>query len=214
MIHAAAHRWTLIGAAAAIGCWFVPLVHVRPLGADETDPQSQPATAAELAEQFWSGPLANSHDRAHPANAVLTALTADAAAAREEYGRTVGVSRSFLVHLRGEGTVTSVERKGIGVDVSGDGHRDLLLLTGPIFGAAVRDATGLLTADQASNSQQFNEVANELNLIVETQVAPTLREQPPGQVVRFVACAEVKSPSSIPSPLPAVPVFVEATATP
>ncbi|TWT86007.1 hypothetical protein Pla123a_08150 [Posidoniimonas polymericola] len=210
MNRAAAYRWTFIAAAAALGCWFVPLVHVRPLGANEPDPADQPATAAELAEQFWSGPLAGSHDRAHPADEVLSALADNLDAAKDEYGRTVGVSRAFLLYLRGEGTVTAVERKGVLIDIDGDSEADLLLETGPIFGAAVRDATGLLTSAEVSDSQQLNDVANELNLLVESNVAPGLRTMAPDQSLRFVACVEIKSRGAPKPPIAAVPIHAEA----
>ncbi len=173
--------------------WRFPLFHVVPLGESSTAPIASTFNAREFAQSYWQDRLTPRLADAHDAATVLAALLANAQQAQSEFGRTVGLGRSTYFLLRGEGVIVSIEKNGIGVVLSDRaGEPDLLITTGPVFGNAVRDAPGLLTAGDFSHSQDFNELAAELNLLVEQRVQKPLSSQAQvGRKLRFVGCVEM-----------------------
>src|SRR5690606_32929549 len=128
--------------------------------------------------------------QAAEASAVLAAFKQDLTAARDKFGHQVGVSRTAHYFLRGSGAVVAVDEKGVRIELAADGEgggAEALLTTGPVFGNAVRDATGLLPPGELANSQHFNALAVELNRLVEAGPIQRLKDQAAvGQMVRFV----------------------------
>jgi predicted lipoprotein len=85
-----------------------------------------------------------------------------------------------------------------------------VLKVGPLFGNAVRDATGLVEASDFPNSQHFNAVSQELNKIVESKVLPdVVKLVKIGRRLEFVGCAEVRSEKQDLRPLKMVPLAVK-----
>ena len=131
---------------------------------------------------------------------------------REKFGRTVGVSSSYFLFLRGAGRVISVDSDNIGLSLTNEGDEaDLLVPLGPVFGNAVRDGIGLLDSSSYPNAQEFNDISAALNNMVETNVLPHLqRIATVGKRVRFAGCAEVNDEDQDLKPLKLVPISVEA----
>jgi predicted lipoprotein len=199
----------LVGVAAL--AWAFPPFHVVPLDRVRGTRERANFNAAEFAESFWADKLKPASSRAADARAVLEAVDADFEAAREKYGRTVGISHSYYVFIRGAGRVVGVGPKGVDLAIrdAGDGP-DVRLPTGMVFGNTLRDATGLLDMDDYPNSQQFNDLSTELNRLVETRVLPRLRERAQvGTRVGFVGCAEVSRDARRRRPLKVIPVSVD-----
>jgi predicted lipoprotein len=133
----------------------------------------------------------------------------DPAAGRREHGRTLGLSRATFFFVRGRGTIVEAEKSRVGVALADGGEvADLWLTTGPVFGNAVRDAPGLLNSEDFPKSQHFNELANELNALVEKRILPRLREAAKVSAsIEFVACVEVPG-GAVPQPLELIPLSV------
>jgi predicted lipoprotein len=191
--------------------WAFPLFHVVPLDKARESKEQANFNAAEFAGKFWDEQLKPAQPRAPDARTVLDAIDGDFQAAREKYGRTVGISNSYYVFVRGTGRVVNVDSKGVGLAIrDGSDSPDVVLPIGMVFGNTVRDATGLLDMDKFANSQHFNDLSTELNRIVETRVLPRLRDQAEVErKVRFVGCAEVSRDARQRKPLKVVPVSVE-----
>ena len=86
---------------------------------------------------------------------------------------------------------------------------DIVLQTGVVSGNTVRDATGLLSASDYPNSQQFNAISNELNRLVETLVIPSAKQAAQvGRQIEFVGCARVLNLPADASPLKLIPLEV------
>jgi predicted lipoprotein len=194
-------------AAAGAVTWQFPLFHVVPLKDVEAKRQAEKFDAAAYAGEFWEERLTPELAKAADASKVLASLAADHLAARKEYGRTVGLSRATFFFVRGRGTIVAVEKSRIGVALSNARDEpDLWLLAGPIVGNAVRDAPGLLKSQDFAKSQDFNELAAQLNALVERRVLPPLRKSArPGQRIEFVACIEVPG-GTVRQPLEFIPV--------
>lgn len=191
--------------------WRFPPFHIVSLKQARAAKELGVFNAAEFAGRFWRERLTPALSQAADARAVCDALAKDPKAAATNYGRTIGLSDGVYYFVRGTGTVVSVEGKSVGVSLRGAaGGADLQLKTGMLFGNAVRDATGLLDANEFPNSQNFNDLSTELNRIVETQVLPKLKTNAAvGRKIRFVGCAEVAEDAASERPLPVIPVFAE-----
>jgi len=189
-------RVALIAGVVALGAgllWRFPLFRAVSLEQSAALQQASAFNAREFAEDYWQTQLTPHLANADDSTLVLATIEADAQEARAEFGRTVGLGRSCYFFLRGEGTIASIEKNGIGVALSeGAGDPDLLIATGPVFGNAVRDAPGLLKGGDFPHSRHFNELAAELNLLVEDRVGrPLAKEAEVGRQVRFVGCMEM-----------------------
>ncbi|MEQ8848943.1 DUF2291 family protein [Botrimarina sp.] len=199
-------RRIAITAALAAGLWLVPLVRLVPIRAEPTPPPDDWDTSA-FAEALWTERLPKAIKTAADADTVLARLADDPAATAQEHGRRVGVSRGYFLFVRGEGVLGPAEGKGRSLRTPGG--RQLVLETGPIFGSAVRDATGLVRSSDAPSSREYNELADTLSRMAEARAAVKLKAMPNGARVRFAACAKVTSPARFEPPLAAVPILVE-----
>lgn len=191
--------------------WRFPPIRIVRLADAAAAEQSQKFDARAFAENLWSERLMPATKDAAGAGEVVTAIERDPQTAREQFGRSVGMSRGYFYFLVGDGAIVSADGKKIGVALK-DGQEapDIVLATGPIFGNAVRDAPGLLNASEFSNSQDFNAIAQELNRRVESDVIPRLKsEAKVGRRLHFVACVEVRNEPGDLKPLKAVPVVVK-----
>lgn len=193
--------------------WYFPLFQVVQRGALQAERNHKRFNAAEYVQEFWKSKLIPSFDDATDVEVVLSALRADPEQARTQFGRTLGVSRSSLYYVRGKGTIVSVDDRQIGVSTGRhSGTADFVLVTGPLFGNIVRDATGLLNGDVFSNSEQFNEISSKLNQTIEEQVVPSLRKQAVvGATIEFVGCVEVTNLPRDILPLKVVPLDAHLT---
>jgi len=196
---------------AAVGAllWWMPLFRIVPLDVRRAEREQAAFSAPDYAKDFWTRILPSALENASDANAVLAAAREDPPAARQRYGHSVGLGRSALYFLRGTGTIVSVSEEGVGIAMEPtEGSPDVVLQTGLLFGNAVRDSTGLISPSDFPNSQDYNDLSNELNRIVETLVLPPLREQAQvGWHVQFVGCGEVLNDSDW-KPLKLIPLDV------
>jgi predicted lipoprotein len=191
--------------------WFFPLFHVVAVGqAGAGADRSDEFDAGTVVQGFWTERLTPAFDQAADAVTVLENLRKDPEAARRQLGRSAGLGRASLFFVRGSGTIVSVDDRGIGVTLSKDATvPDIVLQTGVVSGNSVRDATGLLSASDYPNSQQFNAISNELNRLVETSVIPSAKENAQvGQQIEFVGCARVLNLPADAAPLKLIPLEV------
>ncbi len=203
-------RWTICLGLLSLLLWFVPLVRVGPIAADGSAAAAGRFDAVQYADRLWTDAMTPQFPRAHDAAEALSAISADGEASRKAIGRTIGVSRGFLVFLRGTGRIVEVGRSGVSLSLDNGDTADIELQTGPIFGNAVRDAPGIVDASELANSQEFNTLSAELNRLAELRAArPLAAGAAPGKQVRFVCCAEIKDPQRFTRPLKAAPVSIE-----
>lgn len=194
----------------ALLCWRFPLFRVVPLESARERSQRQAVAfdAAKVAAAFFAEKLLPATDHASDAKEVLAALAKDATAARKQYGRTFGLSSTTLFFVRGTGHVTAVGANAVALTLDGTDTK-VSLATGMLFGDAVRDATGLLDINSYPNSQDFNDIAAQLNSLVENQVVPPLRHMAAvGKALRFAGCFELEE-NARPEVWSVIPVRIE-----
>jgi predicted lipoprotein len=190
--------------------WFFPLFRIVPLE-QVLAAKTADFNAVSFVREFWDKQLVPTFEQAHDASEVVTMIKADPESARKTFGKSVGIGRVYFYFLRGEGTIVSVEKSGVAVNlIAPDDEADVAIKTGLIFGNAIRDATGQLRASDYANSQDYNDISKELNHLVQTEVLPILnKEARPGRKIRFVACAEVRESNKKLLPLTLVPLEVK-----
>jgi len=201
-------RWLIAIAICAIICWLFPLFHVVPLKTATAEKAAEKFDATAFAQNFWAEKLLPAADKAVSGDVLLAAIQANAAGAKTNYSRSVGLSDSYFYFLRGRGKVISVSDDAVSIAVTPNStNAEIALQTGLIFGDAIRDGTGLLNASDYPNSQDFNDISAALNQIVETNVLTELRKQAKvGADISFTGCAEVDDESSDLHPLKVIPI--------
>jgi predicted lipoprotein len=191
--------------------WVFPLFRIVPLEEVAAARASAQFDAKTFSQDFWTKHLVPGFEHATDASTLINAIKDDPEAARNEFGRSVGIGRVYLYFFRGEGKIIAVEKSGVAIScVVPDDEADIVLKTGLLFGNTVRDSTGALVSSNFANSQDFNAISKELNGIVERDVHPKLKSNAKvGVKIRFVACAEVRASSKKLLPLTAIPLQVE-----
>lgn len=166
---------------------------------------------AEYARDFWDNKLMKNLDRAVDAQMLLELLNTDIKRAREKYGRTLGISSVCCFLLSGRGTVISMNEDGVFVSIKSlPVDADIIIATNYIFGNAVRDSCGLVDAAEFPNSRNFNNISEQINKIVATDVIPPFLEKvDQGITVRFVGAAEVSEDEPEIRPLYVIPILLE-----
>jgi predicted lipoprotein len=203
--------WLLATVLLAGMCWAFPPIRVHSLKSIRESQAGTPGVAAkDSIETFWSRQLLPAAEHATDAAAVVHLVAADPKQVRERFGRTVGVSSSYFLFLRGAGRVVAADDESIALSLKPTGDEpDVVVPLGFVFGNAVRDATGLVSSSSYPNAQAFNEVSAKLNEIVEKRVLPEFqRVATVGRRVRFVGCVEVADEETDLKPLKLVPVDV------
>jgi predicted lipoprotein len=193
---------------ACVVLYFVPLVRVTAIDSQAAEGVFDPA---QFAATFWEERLIPAAADTHSAAQVVAALQEDIAAADKAYGVRVGVGRSFYLFVQGVGVVQGVEGPGVTLVLDGgDGNSIVRLHDRKVFGATIRDATGLLKGNEAPSSREYNLIASELDRLAETNAIAKLAKVAPGDRLRFAGCAKVASLTGFKPPLEVIPVLVEA----
>lgn len=192
--------------------WFVPLLRLRPLHV-ALDPAEFDAMA--FAEHHWQQDLLPALAAARPIAEVLPAVQVDPAGACESFGRSVGLSRSCLYLVRGEGRVVEVGSGGCLVELADPTGATVSLATGPVFGTAVRDVTGTVDPAARADSRDLAAAASELNRLVQERViAGFVSQVQPGQTIEFVACGQVQARLTAGKPWKLIPLRVVVSGDP
>jgi predicted lipoprotein len=200
--------WAAAFGAVAAGLWFLPLFRVVPLQTVRDATAAAAFDAEAFVEKLWREELLKPDLRTVDASNLVTLLREKNAAAAD-LGRRLGLSRTTCYLVAGTGRIVSVTNDSLSIAIEGDAAASVVMETGPVFGNAIRDGSGLLDVSAFPNSQDFNAISTALNRRVEEQVLPQLRAKAViGARVRFVGGAEVDDPASA-LPLRVVPIRIE-----
>jgi predicted lipoprotein len=204
--------WLMVLVALTGLCRAFPPFHIRSLKAVREAQANAQFNATDFVGRFWNEKLLPATGQAADATKVLAAIAAAPQQVREQFGRTVGVSSSYFLFVRGAGRVVSADADNIGLALKAEGHEtDIIVPLGLVFGNAVRDGTGLLNSSAYPNAQEFNDISAALNRIVETNVLPQLQQlATAGKRIQFAGCVEVGDEEQDLKPLKLVPILVKA----
>lgn len=174
-----------------------PPFHIRRIDSSARDLANDHTASADVAHRaakFWNTRLI-SQQPPTDFRVLIEGLRKDPVQASQRYGRRPGIGGAWFYLVSGEAHVVTIDSRGLWLDVPGLGDWRVLLQTGPIFGSALRDATGLLRLEDFS-SFDFNEMGAQLNRLSETQVGSVLRRDARvGSQVDFVAAGRLDTVS-------------------
>jgi predicted lipoprotein len=171
-----------------------PPFHIRRLDSAARELAGEHVAGADvgrLARQFWDTKMAS--PSLHPTDwrVLVAALRRDPAQGGRPYGHEPAIGGPWFYLLSGEARVVAIDRRGLWLGGPDLGDWRVLLQTGPIFGSALRDGTGLLRLEDFS-SFDFNELGARLNRLSEDQVGSVLRrEAEVGTRVEFLAAGRL-----------------------
>jgi predicted lipoprotein len=204
------HPWTGVLASIVLMSYFVPLFHVVSLSETQQKNSATEFDAAQYANTFWQGPLLAASQDAVDATALLQALNENTTEAAERYGHRLGLSSKSSYLVSGEGIITAIENYQIHIALAEDTAPNIIIDTGPVFGNAIRDGSGLLNVGDFSNTQEFNAVSAAINMRVENEILPYLEANAvSGKTVWFAGGVELAQSSKAPETLTLVPIKVE-----
>ncbi len=167
--------------------------------------------AEQYAGNFWDK-LSRKLDEAADAEQFLTLFRLDPKKAIEKYStKAKHVSSTHFFLLQGEGRLISATEEGVLICLTeAEAKPEILIATDLIFGAAVRNASGLVDSDDFPDSMNYNKVSEEINNIVMEQVIPPFKDKvKEGSIVHFVGAAEVFEGNPQISPLRVIPIKLE-----
>jgi predicted lipoprotein len=192
-----------------LACVFPPF-HIVSLRQAQQQQQQGAFTPASFAQDFWTKQLLPTAENATPIAEVLAALAKDPKAARQQFGRSLGLSATTYFLVKGSGHVAAIDTDSIRITVDGaPPDPAVVLYTDLLFGNTIRDSTGLLDVSKFPNSQDFNDLSTALNHIVETEVAPALRQNAvAGKSIHFAGCIELDE-GDVPKVLQVIPVKID-----
>jgi predicted lipoprotein len=203
-------RFAIAVAGLAVVFWCMPLFHIVSLQSVREQAAATMFDAAGYADQFWQGPLLEMTGEAVDAAELLKAFELDYAAAAERHGHRLGMSSTSYFMVSGRGRITAVDAMAVRISLDADETAEVVIGTGPVFGNAIRDGSGLLDVSDFANIRDFNSISAEINRRVEEQVLPRLREVAEiGAEVQFAGGVEVMDTGGAPSALKLVPVVIE-----
>jgi hypothetical protein len=100
----------------------------------------------------------------------------------------IGNVRFFMV--KGEGTITNIDEND--VYLLTPGKQSLKIATEYIFGNALRDAPGIITVNDFTNSMDLNNVSAEVNKLVRNEILPPFKSKAKkGDTISFAGAFEL-----------------------
>ncbi|KXI26757.1 DUF2291 family protein [Paraglaciecola hydrolytica] len=203
--------WIVAGIIILLVVNFMPLFSIVPLHATQQKNLVAQFDAKSYVARFWQEDLQEAVKTAVDATVLLDLMQTKPADAAKRYGHRLGLSSSVTYFVKGQGTVVFFEDGIVGLSLH---DNDLVMVeidTGPIFGNAVRDGSGVLSISDFANTQDFNAVSAEINLQVEQEVLPlAVNNGKVGSLLYFVGAVEVNDFETTPTVLSLVPVVIEA----
>jgi predicted lipoprotein len=149
--------------------------------------------AVAYAHTFWIEKLTPGLTKATNLPELLVLLKTDKESAFKNYSHALGIGNLRYLLVKGEGRITAINENDISVALRPDSlGQDLKIATEFVYGNAVRDALGILSINDFSNTMDMNNVSAELNKKIRTEIIPPFRAQAKkGSTVQFIGAIEL-----------------------
>lgn len=127
------------------------------------------------ARNYMDKPLRHAASTAPEIDALISLLKVNPARAfkTDAHALNIGNTRFFMV--QGQGVITNIDEND--VYLLTDGKQPLKIATEYIFGNALRDAPGVITVNDFTNSMDLNNVSAEVNKLVRSEVLPPFKSK-------------------------------------
>ena len=189
-----AFKWAIALALVVLLLILFPPFHVHRINGPVrglTNDHAASADIVQTATRFWDTRLSSQQVHSTDWLVLIKALRDDPGQASRRYGHRPGIGGPWFYLLSGDARVISVDSGGLWLGAPDLGDWRVQLQTGPIFGSALRDATGLLRLEDFS-SFDFNALGAQLNRLSEERIGAVLRRDARvGSQLEFIAAARL-----------------------
>ena len=150
--------------------------------------------AKDYARDYLYKKLPALYNKAPDMEQLIAALKANPSSAFTTYSHSLNKGETGYFLVAGEGEVTRIDDSNTFIKLKGGSS--VKLATEYIFGNTVRDAAGLISMDEFTNSMDINNVSEEINKLIKTEVLPPFKEKvKKGDLVQFKGCIEMNQSS-------------------
>ncbi|RJP31879.1 MAG: DUF2291 family protein [Candidatus Omnitrophota bacterium] len=204
-------RWISAVLLLAFAGYMFPLFHIHKLDEIERKRKMEQFNPEEFSKDFWKNQLQHSMDQAVSMQTLMPLINNDPHQAKDKYSNTIGIGSVYYYYLKGAGYVKSIEEDAVAVVLQKESQNpDLRIMTGKIFGNAIRNGCNQLNVSDFPNSQEFNQISIYLNKIVENEVLPPFKNNASlGDRVNFVGCCEIIDEDADLHPLKLIPITLK-----
>lgn len=149
--------------------------------------------AKTYARNYFDNTLLPALINAVDINALKVILLADVHKAFETHSHALGIGNVKYFLVKGEGEITAINENDITILNKADyGGKVYTIATEFVYGNAIRDASGLISLNEFNNTMDINNVSEEINKIVRTEVLPPFKKAAKkGDVVQFTGAIEL-----------------------
>ncbi|RCR67783.1 DUF2291 domain-containing protein [Larkinella punicea] len=168
--------------------------------------------ATAYADAFWKTKLLPATTKATDLNTLIQALKTDKdqAFAAHSNAMSIGNIRYFLV--KGQGKITAVRDQDVTVSLTNG--PDIIVATEYIFGNAARDASGLISLTEFTNTMDLNNVSAEINQIIRKRVVvPFKTSVKTGMEVEFTGAIELNQAHLHTEAIEVIPISIRSVGT-
>jgi predicted lipoprotein len=146
--------------------------------------------AALYARNYMDKKLLPSADKAPEVNLLLTQLKSNPGSAFKSYAHTLDIGNIHFFMTSGQGIVTSIDENDVYLLTSN--KQTVKIAIEYIFGNALRDAPGMISVNDFTNTMDLNNISDEVNKIVRTEIVPVFKSKvKKGDTVTFAGAFEL-----------------------
>lgn len=145
---------------------------------------------AAYARTYLDKKLLLSASNAPDADVLLSQLKNKPAGAFKTNGHALDIGNTRYFMIKGQGTIVNIDDND--VYLLTPGKNNLKIATEYIFGNALRDAPGVITVNDFTNSMDLNNVAAEIDKLVRAEVLPPFKAKAKkGDSITFAGAFEL-----------------------
>ena len=149
--------------------------------------------AITYTQLLWKNRMQGKLDSAIEISTLVNEVSVNQVAALDKYGNALGIGNYRYVLVNALVSIIDIKEDEINIQFNtGDQQIDALIATEYIYGNAIRDASGLVSVKDFSNTDDLNAISEAMNAKVRNQVLPPFKKSvKKGQKLQVVAAVEL-----------------------
>lgn len=148
-------------------------VYFKPLSRHKEESVEKTFNAVAYAKTYLDIKLLPSLNKLPHIDSLLIELKYNPKDAFKMHSHALAIGNIRFFMIKGEGIITDVKEHE--VTLATTGSRNLKIATEFVFGNALRDASGIIKAEDFTNSMDLNNVSAEINKLVRQEVLPAFK---------------------------------------
>lgn len=142
------------------------------------------------AKNYLDKKLLPAADKAPDVDKLLTQLSSNPKEAFKANAHALDIGNTRFFMVKGQGIITAIDEND--VYISTPGKQTIKIATEYIFGNALRDAPGIITVNDFTNSMDLNNVSAEVDKLIRNEVLPPFKSKAKkGDTITFSGAFEL-----------------------